>query len=418
MGLTLPGHFTAALGYVGCGWQTPQAGAGQARGREGKGAWGGPGRGPAAPGHWPRVQDCEPTQTHQLSSLRLPLREGPPRGGHAEAEGPVWIQSPNLQVWAPHYSPTHSQDPLRRELGAQPDRDKDGGAAWENRAPFPLSRACEEPSSPTASPALETQPPARPPASPPRSPGPAPAISKPRTQKCMKLRSGSGTPCVLFGVADENIPGSSGKRTAVFTSRGPGVNHTGVTLSLRFTEKHPYLRLPPRQTERKAKPWPAFREVPFCSTRAPGHRRVLTQPRRPTRSEMNVVTPYWISIGGAGPRRPLNRERKTRFSSTVCTSSFKVTLNISNTMAGISQIPLIQQLGIQSASLETKHEKSSPLQDTRYVYTNNRSLCKNEQTNQKKKKKEKRFSSVQSFSLSESLRPHELQHARPPCPID
>ena len=87
-------------------------------------------------------------------------------------------------------------------------------------------------------------------------------------------------------------------------------------------------------------------------------------------------------------------------------------------MAGISQIPLIQQLGIQSASLETKHEKSSPLQDTRYVYTNNRSLRKNEQTDQKKKKKEKRFSSVQSFSLSESLRPHELQHARPPCPID
>ena len=68
-------------------------------------------------------------------------------------------------------------------------------------------------------------------------------------------------------------------------------------------------------------------------------------------------------------------------------------------MAGISQIPLIQQLGIQSASLETKHEKSSPLQDTRYVYTNNRSLCKNEQTNQKKKK-EKRFSSVQSLSLT------------------
>ena len=26
------------------------------------------------------------------------------------------------------------------------------------------------------------------------------------------------------------------------------------------------------------------------------------------------------------------------------------------------------------------------------------------------------FSSVQSLSLSDSLRPHELQHARPPCP--
>ena len=87
-------------------------------------------------------------------------------------------------------------------------------------------------------------------------------------------------------------------------------------------------------------------------------------------------------------------------------------------MAGISQIPLIQQLGIQSASLETKHEKSSPLQDTRYVYTNNRSLCKNEQTDQKKKIKKK--GSVQ-FSRSvclDSLQPHELQHARPPCPID
>ena len=150
-------------------------------------------------GHRPGSQDCETTQTHQLSSLSLPLREGPPRGGHAGSEGPVWIQSPNLQVWAPGPFPPPPDprpppllaysltDPLRRELGAQPDWDKDGGAAWENKAPFPLNPAAS--SRRLFSPALETQPPPRPPASPPPTPGPASAISKPRTQKCMKLRA-------------------------------------------------------------------------------------------------------------------------------------------------------------------------------------------------------------------------------------